>query len=915
MKVHLPLLLLSCLMTALTGNAETVISETTTIVLDKNTTYENAQFSGPSSIGAEGFSLTFDGQGEYSLHFEISEAPDNNGNIFQLYNSDISGNPMSLTFTNLTELDFSAGDADFSSKWISPINMSNNHGDTSFFITNIAGDVSLQNFSGNKIATSSILVSSSGPNGAHIQISDIAGKFSIRNNKAENRADQFTTIGIYAKTSPGGNEIKHARIFLSGIAGGIELSNNTKLGAASFSGIITTFNAGLGDAAIDIRDISGGITITNNKTSDYGIIASLAGSKQWLPPNSVLVSGNASISIMNVQGDVLFMDNSTYGSGALTLLGTKCNLNISDIHGDVLFLNNESQAGAGAIYCAPDPKDELPQRSTVTLSADYGNITFKGNKITGTKNVANAMIIGGNSDVHLNAAEGRTIAFYDPVVIDDDKQASVVHFNQAEYSGEILFSGENYTHSEKSDNYTSKLEADVIQYNGTVHLAGNASMEAVSYVQQKGILILDSGTNLSTTGNVELENLVINMKPGEEVASIYSGGLFSLTGELSLSGTVETSTGSAHILSVKAKSLGVTSDATSFTQGGVIYSMKTEWNFNELDNLWEMLLTHEDIQAKGVIASLQGSSVINSMLSSASNMNALQETALDHLDMARFHADKKSSVWVSGLGGFTMQRTQGATEGFDYQGGGYALGGDTRISKEWILGAAYGQMFGKNISREFPSTNEQDSIMGLVDAAWHRDFNERHGMTVSGAIAYGYTDNEMKTFFSDGQSSKGDWNNRTLAGMLQAAWHITLPGQYILSPTLGLEYSAVRQNAFSETGDMARDFGKGNYRNLSLPVGISMQKMFILPNEMQWSSLVSISYIPDIYRHQPEGSATLSGYSWNVAGSHQARNAVRVNFSNRLILNTSWSAYCSYQMEARADTMQQTCSIGMGYSF
>lgn len=180
---------------------------------------------------------------------------------------------------------------------------------------------------------------------------------------------------------------------------------------------------------------------------------------------------------------------------------------------------------------------------------------------------------------------------------------------------------------------------------------------------------------------------------------------------------------------------------------------------------------------------------------------------------------------------------------------------------------------------------------------------------------YGFTDNAIKTFFSNGQRSNKGWGNTLISETLQAVWNIHLGGPVILSPSLGVEYTDVRQNAFSETGSMPRRFNRGRYRNISLPVGVSLQRMVALLNGILWSNTVSLSYIPDGYRHQPEGRAALPGYSWNVAGSRAVRNAVRAGLFSRLILNSPWNIYCSYQMEARSDAGQQSCSIGLGYAF
>ena len=224
-------------------------------------------------------------------------------------------------------------------------------------------------------------------------------------------------------------------------------------------------------------------------------------------------------------------------------------------------------------------------------------------------------------------------------------------------------------------------------------------------------------------------------------------------------------------------------------------------------------------------------------------------------------------------------------------------------------------MFGKNIGRDWASTNRQDTLMGLVNATWRHAFNDKNALSVTAALAYGSTENDLKSFFQDASRAHADWTNHAFNAVLQASWDFVLPQRFVLSPSLGLEYTDVKQNAFTETGDIARRFDKGHYRNLSLPVGVSLQKTFELPNGKNCVNTLSFYYVPDICRDQPDGRATLSGYSWDVYGSSVARNAFRATFASRLALTSSLEAFCSYALEARDGANMQACSLGLGYSF
>lgn len=896
MKIHLPLMLLA----ALSASAG---AESPTIVLSENTVLQGSQYNETAITGE--YALAYDGQGQYSLDFVQKDIVSGDGAIIRLTSSDES--PLSLAFSNLTRLTFSAEEAEMPARWVGPVALQN-AGDVRIAIEHILGDVSLNSFSGNMLNgsfVSAYSVSRMEETKAEVRVADVAGKFSMCDNTAEGKTNMFYAMGLQARTDSTANHANcDASIVLSNIQGGIEIARNCKEGTGSYGGLLNAANLDEGKASIVIQDIGGGITVADNHTDDFGMFFAYGGHT-----GASVAYSKPVITITRVQGDIVFHNNSAYGSGGLTLLGQLCSLEISGIDGDVLFLDNASSAGAGAIYCSADAGDKTPPRNDVKLSADGGNIVFRGNRNTG-QDVANAMIIGKNTDVRLNAAEGRTVAFYDPVEIDDKANASTVHLNEGTSTGEILFSGELYRDSANAADYTSSLHGDVVQYNGTVRLESKATVLAASYAQEQGVLVMEGGAGLATSEDMTLKQLIV--RPGREddgPVGLVCQGTFSLTGSLTLEGDFGNTPGTS-ILEISAKNVAAMPEKTTFTQDGIVYTADLR-----LDPEGNLTLTSEDIKPTEVLAEYSGADVANAMLSTANNLHAMKTGAMNHLESARLRPVGKGNWWADGLGSFSMQRTEAGREGYDFQGGGYAVGGEYRVSRDWMIGGTFGQIFGKNISRDNPSVNRQETIMGMLEAAWAHPTGKHSAVTVTGGIGYGSTDNELKSSFSDGRASRGDWNNRAFLGVLKGEWQIELSKGYVLKPGLGLEYTDVLQNAFTETGDSPRRFDKGYYRNLALPVSIALQKSFALGNGKVWDNMVSVSYVPDVYRHDAESTASRNNYAWKASGSKPARNGVRASLFSRLSWNASWSVTGGYQLEVRSDNVYQTCSAGLEYSF
>lgn len=895
MKLHLPLILLAVFTAAASAKSNTT-------VLTDDSVFTGAQNPGLIT-DQENVAVNYSGEGQHALSFVVDpEQP--SANHFSLIQLE-SRQPydLDLSFSDLKKLSFSGKGTDTSSTWVGAINVTG-MGSSTLTIERISGDVSFDHFCGDRLGggydsngPSLVFVDSLGTGTkAAIRIEGVGGKFSLTGNKAA-KGEMMASSGLTARTS---NDISSCTtsITLRRIRGGIDIIDNQRGGSTNASGLVFAYNEGAGSATIVLDNIGGGIQVRDNATHDYGMITAMAGSRN--------TAGEASVAITRVRGDVVFSGNSAYGSGALTLLSAKNNLEISGIEGNVLFEGNSSTAAAGAIYSGMTEEGE---RSRLVLSADGGDIVFHEN--TGASQTANAMLIEGETDLSLKAAKGRTIAFYDPVVIADQGETlSSVLMNEEGANGEILFSGELYQESGKTGNFTSSMEANVIQYGGTVRLAGKAVIATAGYAQQSGTLTMESGTALLSTGDIALNHLVVQLTPGRGPAVIESEGTFSLTGALDFTGALPEALES--VLQITAKKTGKVPESATLTRDGVVYTVPLEWVQREQS--WNVTLAGADIATTGVTSEQSGANVANAMLSSAANLQALGNETFEHIQAARSRQVGRGNVWIDGLGNFLTQRSERGIEGFDYQGGGYAMGGDYRLTRDWALGAAFGQMFGKNIARDYPSTNRQNTVAGTLGASWNRPVGKHSSVTISGSLGYGSTENEMTTNFSDGRASRGDWTSHSFLGVLNAAWNIQLPNNYTLIPELGLEYTDVLQQAFGETGDRARQFGQGHYRNLALPIGVSLQKRVEWSGH-SWENGVSLSYVPDVCRREAETNARMSDYTWKARGSRPARNALRAGIFSRLALGPLWEVSCSYRIEARSKALDQTCRIGAAYTF
>lgn len=962
MKIKLPLILLTCILATLPSLAENSAPEDGGSVsitqdihyeLSTDMEYKETVFRVEPSTSQNLLEVSFKGDGGQSLTLNKQDSKDGHG---QFFFESLAGTP---AVANLFTLSISQLDNLQLGGTYGAVELANNQGSSIFSITGIHGNVSLDNNTieyGSNSSDALVSLHSSGNN--TISINNIGGTLSISNNtKDQGRGQSGLGLLIYGRNSTD-TSIDNL-IQISHVRGGIDIRNNT---FSSGQGVIAIFNdVKAGNAVITVDNIAGGIRFVNNSGSySFGACLSAGCKVDW---GGELFSGHATVQLSNIQGDMLFQNNSSYAGSAIFVNGTESMLSISGVEGNVSFIGNQADLVGGAIYfetgcvsennvlsiqhvrgnvlfegnsakelggaiCSSAPiEDEYgsptgPADARIILLADGGDMIFQNNVMYagGATAIANAILADGKHKVELGAAAGRRIAFYDPIVMQDEQDnASSLHLNEGkDCQGEILFSGRDYADSDNAANYTSTLTGDAIQYNGIVRLDQRAALQLVNYVQEGGTLAMGRRTSLTASGNVSLKTLALDLREPGEAVSITSAGSVSAD-RLAVYGSSSGVAAGETVLTIKAGSFGgileKTGDykATMTDDQGMNFLLGINW---ELNGEGALVFTTGNIIEEGVIAELKGSNIANSMLSSASTLRSFSGTGLAHLDTARFLSPLKSNVWTSGLGDFQMQRTKSGVEGFDYQGGGFAVGGDCRLGKQWLGGVAYGYTSGKNISREYQAANRQNANMGLIYTGWRLPMSKGQALTITAAAGFSSSDNSLSSVTSGGQNSSGSWTNRAWDGTVKAAWDLPLGRGLVLTPRIGVEYTDVTQEAFTERGEMARRFDRGHYRNLALPVGLSLTRNLTLGG-MPWSHTVSVEYLPDVYRSNAETHARLTsnGYAWGVDGSKPARQGVRAGISGRLQVTDNWSAYGSYQVEARDNFVNQSVMLGAGYSF
>lgn len=746
----------------------------------------------------------------------------------------------------------------------------------------------------------------------------------LGNNATFSRNYAFSSSNYSSSSSSGG------AIAMSGDYTTVTLEDN-----ATFSGNYTFSKSGTystattatsSGGAIYMQGVNSFLTIcngaifTNNYSSTYGGAIYLQG-----------ITTDNSSRFLAFTHDVLFSGNMTGGTftqhndGSFSVVNGVANA----IHVD----------GTNHLQLAAAQGKEVRFNDPITSAAYFSsteNVTLSLNQYT--------------DDDGISHTTDGTVIFSGELYQGDD--AHLVASRYSDFKGQTTLYGGSLIleHNVVFGNAGLRDDTSMTLEHGTLEITGGSVINAASFSITNNDVVLRPGTSAFINAkNVDLSRgFVFDMqKQAQEAASLANatGLSISATGSFILGGSIgimDTGTTAdyfyadnswaqqrAFIVLTDANQThtddfsGAHSLATGSDRVDSPYAYTGSWSHQWVDadgdgfpeQLQLVWTPAEDSAIRDILPELAGTLAMNSMWSSAANALGMSRAALGNLDAQRFITGPENNYWVKGMGDFLNHASEGVRDGFDYHGGGYSVGADRRITSHAILGLGFGDLYGKMRGRSFAGDIDQQTRIGMLYGGWHKVLNRKNTLLVTGTAGYGWTDNKMNSFHTGGRSH-GKWTNETLFGTFTGKWSRRVNETVAMEVMLGLEYTDVTQEAFTETGWDARRFEKGRLKNLSVPVGVGLTHRSEL-KDREWINSAMVSYVPDVYRRNPSAQAErlLNGYRWEAEGTSPDRNGVRVNVNSALQLNARWRMYAGYEFEGRSKATAHRFNAGVSYAY
>ncbi len=327
------------------------------------------------------------------------------------------------------------------------------------------------------------------------------------------------------------------------------------------------------------------------------------------------------------------------------------------------------------------------------------------------------------------------------------------------------------------------------------------------------------------------------------------------------------------------------------------------------DGQWGLSVT---LDREGLQRSLadDASRLANGLWSSTGTVQDYATALLNRPGCAR-----RNHVWGMGLGSFSHMGGQG----FNFSGGGYALGADAAVQCGTTLGLSFGQIYGTHKSSDHQTRIRQNSLMGSLYARYDSQAGAEGRRLVLDAYAtYGRVRNGAhSSMFANGvERSTGHWWDDVYALGLRATWELPLTEHSSLLPFIGLRYVHGSHGALTMSSDeRERGYSSARLHNLSLPVGFTLRGRYRFCRAQEFLPELTLAYVGDLSRNNPHMSTDMLGESTRSRGASPGRNAFMLRTGAAWVINEHWTTGLYYNLECRSHEVDQAVDMSVSYGF
>jgi uncharacterized protein with beta-barrel porin domain len=736
----------------------------------------------------------------------------------------------------------------------------------------------------------------------------------------------------------------------------IAITNTSGNGAATM-----TFSEAIGGTgtttAIDTLNIGTSTTTTFNSTvraDAINISNTNTTSFNGTVTGAIDFAANGTISVGNGANITGAITNTTTNEGTLTLLGTTTISGAVGSTGVGLAAINAGAAGTTATFSSA-------VKTTLLTTTGTGNIVLN-NAFTGNLNFANAAgatitladgfdFTGtitnttGNEGI-LNVAGTSTFS--------GDVGSTGVGLNAINIQGSgktVTFSGDlKATTTTISNLATLKFSKAVTTVTGSLTAAGTSGTIEVgtSTVTASGTVTFGASAKLGVT---------IGTTNGQLVAT---GGATLASGTTivpTISGSLTSGTAIVILVDGNGGGIGTSVDNITITDNSSQYNFTLALNGNNLELTATAVTSDMSNNATAVNEVVDVAFVSDSTLSSALNGLAgtsKEGTALESLApvvdggsvigtvlagraplntvsyrlaslrtgisagqglSAGDEVGEGKNFWLQGFGTYVDQSERQGIQGFEASTGGFAFGGDKQTSNTFLIGLVASYSYTDVNSRLSENQTYINSYQGTVYGTY--DFGKNYLDAQFGLAYNDYTGNRFISVGAVDRQANAEYEGYQFLTKFELGRDLTLPNEFEFTPSLGLSWTHVEINDYTETGAGASNLivNDQDYDILNLSLRGELRRTWDV-NEGSLTPEVHLGYNYEAIDDQIQTVAAFTGggNTFQSTGfdpaNHSATGGTGLTYSGN-----NFDLVATYDFEAKQDFVSHSALLKGRWNF
>lgn len=518
---------------------------------------------------------------------------------------------------------------------------------------------------------------------------------------------------------------------------------------------------------------------------------------------------------------------------------------------------------------------------------------------------------GDGSSVELKG-KGSNATNFGRVAADIELGSGSTFLNQGTIDGIVeLSSGAIFTNN-------ATTNGDVIVAAGA-EAYGSGSFRGTTLVKDSGLLYVGNSPgyqqhkNLTLADNARLGFYIDGTTPASRGnAGSGTHSFVSISGALTLEGVVNVEIGIGMNL--------VLSGADSFT----LTLMKAEnpAQVNAADASFKVVVTEgEQFLEEGsaeltweeelgeLIFSGTVSDAAKAMVTAGDYANTLWASTAALKDFAETATNQflvgkpgETTAWGAAIGSFI---NHSGSYGFDYNGGGYAIGVQHAFSEQFRAGMAIGQTFGTYTSDNGLLKSDQTGIMAALTAQYVDTLKKGvSSWGVSGYMACGGVENDARGIFGT-----NTWEDTVFAVGLRTDYRMQVGKSSSLTLFTGIEYTYGTQEEIRLMPGV--ELHDGRMQTWSIPVGVTLRTQIDMCCHGILAPELTVAYKGYVSQQAPSVRVN----SYKMDGNEPGRHELMINAGANWLLDESWSIGAFYSLEARSNAVNHAGNLSVRYTF